>query len=318
MNHLAARLNEHPDDPEANLLAAQTARRAGDFTVAFERLKIAERKSGRTESLDLESRLLKVQQGDSQEADALFNRYIDHPEFPETPLVMEAYLEGRLWVLAPRSDSEMDARKAEAAGVAKLHRAVDLWLRLRTGKADTAQGLVWRGRIQVFENEHAKGIFSLREALVLDPNHFVARWHLAMAVAQDSPTDAARHLETLLAREPENYPIRFGLARTYRMLGRTQDSQRILSELRAIRPNDPSVLLELANLALDAGRVDDATPLVTRVLELTPDSPPVLLTAMRYHQLANHPDEVERYRKRVESMQAEQQKQRESAAPSKP
>jgi len=244
--------------------------------------------------------------------------YIDHPEFPETPLVMEAYLEGRLWVLAPRSDSEMDARKAEAAGVAKLHRAVDLWLRLRTGKADTAQGLVWRGRIQVFENEHAKGIFSLREALVLDPNHFVARWHLAMAVAQDSPTDAARHLETLLAREPENYPIRFGLARTYRMLGRTQDSQRILSELRAIRPNDPSVLLELANLALDAGRVDDATPLVTRVLELTPDSPPVLLTAMRYHQLANHPDEVERYRKRVESMQAEQQKQRESAAPSKP
>ncbi|MCE9565735.1 MAG: tetratricopeptide repeat protein [Planctomycetes bacterium] len=313
MTFLSASLNENPDDTEANLLAAQTARRAGDFAVAFERLKISERKSGRTEPLTQEYSLIKVQQGDAAEADAQFVRHIDRPELAETPLVMEAYLEGRLRVLAPRSDSEMNAQKAEVAGVAKLHRAVDLWLRLRTGKADTVQGLVWRGRIQVFENEHTKGIASLREALELDPNHFEARWHLAMAVAQDSPPEAARHLETLLAREPESYLIRFGLARTYRMLGRTQDSQRLLTELRAARPNDPSVLLELANLALDAGKVEEATPLVTRMLELAPDALPVILTASRYHQLANHPDEAERYRKRAESMLADQQKKLESS-----
>lgn len=315
MNSLTEYLAKNPADSEAQLLVAQTARRGGNPALALVQLKRIEWKQGTSPELALEYRLLKVSEGDQTEADALFTQYVERVDSRETYLVMEAYIEGRLKVLAPRSDSQMDAHLAEAAGVAKLHRAVDLWLQLRTGKADKVQGLVWRGRVFLFENDHAKGTLALREAVELDPDHAEARWHLAMAIAQESPTEVARHLEILLTGEPDSYLIRSALARTYRVLGRMADSRRMLEEMLAAQPNDVSLLLELANLYLDTGKVEEAGPLLTRARELSPDSLPVNLTASRYYQLAGQPTEAERYRKRGEQIQAEQQKKRESAVP---
>jgi len=310
---LTSHLERHPDDLEARLLAAQAARREGDFDDAFDHLKRFERTHGSTPSLNHEIQLLQVQLGNITDAETLFSSHIDRPDLAETPIVMEAYIEAKLKALAPRSDLQMDANSAEQAGVDKLHRAVDLWLRLRPGQADQVQGLVWRGRTELFENEHAKGVADLRKALEFDPQHTVARWHLAMAVAQESPPEAAQHLEILLARKKDDYLIRFGLARTYRLLGRTRDARQLFDALRTERPNDPAVLLEIANLSLDRADLETAGPLVTRLLELAPDAPPVILTASRYHQLASRSDEAERYRKRFEQIETDRQKK--SATP---
>jgi len=305
---LTSHLEGHPDDLEARLLAAQAARRAGDFDTAFDHLKRFERAHGSTPALDHEIQLLKVQLGNPTDAETLFSTHIDRPDLAETPLVMEAYIEGRLKALAPRSDLQSDAYSAEQAGVDKLRRAVDLWLRLRPGQADQVQGLVWRGRTELFENVHAKGVADLRKGLELDPQHVEARWHLAMAVAQESPPEAAQHLEILLAHKKDDYLIRFGLARTYRTLGRTRDARQLFDALRTERPNDPAVLLEIATLLLDHADAEAAAPLVARLLELAPDAPPVILAASRYHQLAGRSDEAERYRKRFEQFQADRQK----------
>lgn len=301
---LDARLASHPTDAEALLLAVRAARRAGDLARAGERLRAAERAGGATAPLAAENLLFKAQAGSAADAEAVYAGPLASPDPVVAAAAAEAYLEGRLRVLAPRADAAFDARNAEAGGAAKLRTALDVWDRYRTGTADRAQGLVWRGRVRVFENDHAAGVASLREAVALDPANADARWHLALALAQSSPPEAAAQLEALHARDPGDFRYRLGLAGAYRAQGRLVDAGRLLAELRAARPDDLGVLLEVAGLALDEGRVDDAGPTVARCLELAADAPPVLLLAARYHHLAGREADAARYRARFAEVEA--------------
>jgi cytochrome c-type biogenesis protein CcmH/NrfG len=309
---LAERLKSHPDDLDALLLAARTARRERDFGLAYTLLQNYARKNGPKDAAALETRLLRAHAGQLDEAESLFASYIDKPDDPDTPWVMEAYVEGKLAAVAPRSDVQMDAKAAEASGAANLHRATDLWLRLRPGRTDQAQGLFWRGRIFLFSNDHAKGIAALNEALALDASNVEARFHLAMALAQESPGEAARHLEILRATQPDSYIIRFGIASTYRILGRLTESRPILESLLSANPNDVAVLIELGQLALDERKLPEAMDLLGRAEQRASNEPRVHLALARLHQLAGRGSEAERHRKRAEELEAERQKKRDA------
>lgn len=306
-NLLAKRLAEHPDDSTAQLLAARCARRSGDLARAFDLLQQYREKNGATEAYTLESDLLRVQAGNLADADRLFAVYSEHPELPDTPLVMEAFLEGKLKALAPRADAKADPAAAEPTVLTNLRRAADLWLQLRPGRADQVQGRVWLARVLIFANDHPGGVTALREATTLDPDHFEARFHLALSLAQQSPEEAWQQLTYLHTRHPENNYVSYGLATTCRMLGRLKESRELLEGLLT-GPTEISALVELSQIDMDEGKAADAERRLRKALEMAPDNPEINIAMSRCQQLAGRPAEAEKYRKRFEELQAKRHK----------
>ncbi len=317
---LAKRVADHPDDDAARLLAVRSARRAGNLARASDLLRVYEQKRRADPAAEFEARLLLVQSGNVAEANRLFAEYAPRPNEPDTALAMEAYLEGKLRSVAPRGggQSDGDAEEAAMAAVeaseADLRRAVDLWLAVRPGRADQVQGRLWRARVLMAANKHPGGVAALREAVDLDPANLEARYQLALAVSMADPPEACRHLEVLRAQYPANDYVAFGLANTYRSLGRLSEARALFEGLSG-GPTQVSALVELARLDLDEGKIDAAERRLRKALELAPNGPETIITMSRCQHLAGRPDEAEKYRKRFDEIEAARKKPRPPAGP---
>jgi len=192
-DHLQKYLDLFPEDLASRLLLAQVSRQQGDHDQALQHLAAYQRKGGAAEVVVREQARLLAQQGDLAEALRLLSWCQDHPEAPETPLDLEAGIEGSLKALMPAYLGGFTFAGSEAAQqVQQTRQAADLWLRLRTGRADQVQGLVWRARAHSFAHEQPQALADVRQALALDPDHFEAQVHLAMFLTQESPADAAQ------------------------------------------------------------------------------------------------------------------------------
>lgn len=298
---LTKRLTERPDDASARLLAARTARRGGNAVRAADHLRKYREAHGEDAEYRFEAALLRAQRGDPAEADRLFAEHVERPESPDTALVMEAYLEAKL---KARAGAEMP----DATTLAALRRAADLWRRLRPGREDQVQGRLWLAMIHEWAKDHPAGVAALRDVLELDPDHFDARFLLALSLAQADPDESRRHLEILRDQYPGNDYVRFGLATTYRVLGRRADARQLLSGL-VDGPTRVSALVELASLDMDEGKAADAEPRLRAALAVAPNSGDVNLAMSRCQQLTGHPAEAAKYRKRFEEIEAARQKQ---------
>src|ERR1700676_3034631 len=85
-------LSVHPTDPDAVLLAAQTARRRGDFPEALRLLSRAEKQGAPAEAVDTEQQLLQVQGGDLADARPLARYCSDHADDPNGALALEVLI----------------------------------------------------------------------------------------------------------------------------------------------------------------------------------------------------------------------------------
>lgn len=282
--HLRVCLEVHPDDLPARLLAAQAARRRSDFKEAVDHLRAYKRGGGAAEAVELEYRLLRTQQGDLSEAGMMFAFCTEHPEAPETPLVLEALIEGGL----KGPEQILDLGKLVGFGKGgkdyywkQMPRAVEQWLRICPSAADQVQGLVWRGRLHHILDEHALALEDLRKALARDADHVQARFYLATVLVQEAPEEAANHLRMLRQREPKNNKIGFGLAAILHSVGRLEEARQILDEILAEYPNDVSALVERGLLEVDRQRPQDAEHWLRRALELAPKAREVNLALSR-------------------------------------
>jgi tetratricopeptide (TPR) repeat protein len=310
---LAARLADEPDDRAARLLAAQTARRAGDFGRAREHLDAYADRFRPDDAHAHESQLLALHAGNLAGSGPLFLKYTGRAGVPGADLVMEAYLEGHLRTLAPPG-GPLDP-DADAGLVTRLRAAADVWLAARPGTADQAQGRVWHGRIAEYARDRALAVAKFREALELDPGSYDARLHLALALGPHAPAEGVHHLEQLRAADPGDRRVRFFLATAYRASNRPADARRLLDEALKDDPDDVGALMERAGLDLDAGRPGDAQPLLLRALGRAPTAPEVNLALSRCQQLAGRPAEAEKYRKRFEELDAARTRPRPAARP---
>jgi tetratricopeptide (TPR) repeat protein len=301
---LARHLTDNPADADARLLAARTARRAGELSAAADHLKLHAQRHGTNEAAALESGLLAAHAGNRSEAERLFAIYRAQADSPDAPFVMEAYLETTLKTLAPTPDVRFDAERDDPEAVARLHAAADQWLRSRPGAADQVQGLVWRGRVHLYARQQPECVAALREALARDPDHFDARFHLALALASEAPAEAADHLEVLLQRRPDDRRLRYFLATARRTLGHLAEARRLLDNMLAENPRDVSALVELAHLNMDEQKISEAEKLLGQALALAPDMPEPNIAMSRCQQLASRPDEAARYRKRFEEIES--------------
>lgn len=302
---LAEYLAEHPGDHEVQLVAARAARRGGDFSRASEHLaQYLRQRRRQDEAYNLEAALLRAHQGNTNEAERLFAEYSGRPDSPDAPLVMEAYLECQLKVLAPGEDSRFMPETHDPAVLQHMRAAAEAWLAARPGNADQVQGLVWQGRVLRYGHDHPGGTAKFRAALARDPDSFDARLHLGLALVQSAPEESMRHFELLHTRRPDDRRLRYYLATGYRSFGRGAESRRLLDEMLAADPNEVSALVELGLLELDEGKPGAAEPLLRKALDRAPDAAETNLAMQRYEQLAGRPEEATKYRKRFEEIEA--------------
>ncbi|HEV3436678.1 MAG TPA: tetratricopeptide repeat protein [Gemmata sp.] len=307
--HLNKYLLTHPNDTEAVLLAAQTARRQDKFASAAIYLKKYRELNGAQDRLDLEFRLTGMQQGHYTEASGLMESFANRPQAPETPLVMEAVIIGILSSLPPTPSPNMTFTDKAVSLMSQARRAVDLWLELRAGQADRVAGLFWRGRIRALAGEQAEAITDLRQALELDPDHLEARSHLAFLVVQANPAEAASHFAIVRARNAASKEVEFKLATVYRTLGRLDEAIKILDEMLVDNPKDASPLIERGLIAMDRLQLDEAGKFLHRAFEVGPDLPEVNLALSQYMQLRHEPTKAKEYRDRFDRFEAMKERQ---------
>jgi tetratricopeptide (TPR) repeat protein len=304
--HLQKCLEVWPNERLVRLLAAQTARRQGQFDEALHQLRLCARHNDSDDALILEHRLLRVQKGDLKEVDLLLSFCDEHPETPDTPLILEAVIEGTLKGMPAPFSTNRTLDKGEAAPrVKRTHRAVNLWLQLRPNPADQVQGLVWRSWTSALANDHLSAVADLRKALEIDPDHLVARLRLVHAVAQKAPQEALAHLEILSRRHPDKYQVTIQLATLYRGLGQLEEARQLLDEVLASHPKDVSALIERALLALDLDQLDEAESQLRLALSLAPNEPEVHLALSRCLRLRGREAEAKVFQEQFQRLEDE-------------
>ncbi len=301
-SHLQKCLEISPGNLTWRLTAAQTARRQSEYAQALEHLTAYQENGGSEEALSLERKLVVVQRGDLTQADPLLATCEQHPQAPETPLILEAVIQG----------TENYLKAGPAFGLprppeyqARSRRAIEDWLRLRPAPADQVRGLLWRAYLHSIAEDRLNAVADLRKALAIDPDSFDARLELARALGRTEPAEAAEHLEALRRHDPENNDVRFALALVRRSLGQLDEAKQLLDQVLAAAPDDVPALLARGQIALDLEELDRALDLLRRAWTLEPDEPETNLTLGRCLKLLGRPEEARTYQDRFAQLKAQ-------------
>jgi tetratricopeptide (TPR) repeat protein len=270
-----------PRDPDALMLASQTARRRHAFDEAVSLLRLAHKHGAPQISLKTEHELLQVQRGQLGGVDELMRFCQAEPTSVEAAIVLEALIEGGM--LATNEMLTMDA--------------VNLWLRHRASKLEQAQGLVWRGRANLtFGHKVPLPQDDFRQAVELAPAHFQARLYLAAGWINQQPELAAPHIEWLEANRPNDPDARFHIARFHRYIGRTEEAARQFDDLIERAPNQQlRALVERARVAMDLQRPQEAEPFLLKAMSLAPQSRDVNVAMAECLRQLNRLDEADRH-----------------------
>jgi tetratricopeptide (TPR) repeat protein len=308
--HIQKVLKVWPREPAVHLLAARAARRRREYDRALAHLQQLQKYDGPQNAVELEYKLLRVQEGDLDDLSILLAYAAEYPDAADTPVILEACIEGGLKGLVPAYAEGMTFQGGTAASkVSQLHRAVDQWLASRPDVADQAQGYVWRGGVHGLENDKPHALEDTRRALELDPNHFGARLQLGIFLAQEKPADALAEFETLHRREPANNQVRAWLAATHRNLGHLDEARVQLDELLRVEPNNVGALHERALVAMDAQRPSEAEQWLQQALLLAPRDPRINLAMGNCLVAAGRAADAKPYQEKFLELQAEQRRQ---------
>jgi tetratricopeptide (TPR) repeat protein len=248
-------LARNPRDLEARLLAARTARRAGDRAAAEQQLQAYRDAGGDQQTAALEESMVRLQDGDltTAESDLRFCR--ENPNYPAVPFLLEALARG--YLVGHRPDLAASC--------------LDMALALPQSPADRAETLFGRGQALEHQGLAPDAAEDYRKVLEIDPGHINARLRLAEFLTRDDPRSALSHFQRLDRETPGRPEVRLGLARCYRHLGEFETADEVLRPLLAERPDNGQVLAEAAKLALDRGRPADAEGLLRRALAVSPN-----------------------------------------------
>ncbi|MSQ96913.1 MAG: tetratricopeptide repeat protein [Gemmataceae bacterium] len=304
-------LDAKPGDRAVRLLTAQTARRQGDFQDAASHLQIYENHAGADADVDQERRLLRIQQGNLIEAEATLAWCAKNPNALQTPLMLEALIEGCLSGLWATLQCEMAGQgEVSPADFARAQRAIDQWLAQRPGQPDQVQGHVWLGKLHSVARDYPKAHAAFRKAVDLDPQSFAARELLGLSLLHDAPAEAALHLQALHQRDPANAKISYFLATVRRTLGELEAAAQLLDAVLAQQPEHVPALVERGRVALDQRHAADAELWLHRAMTLAPNHAQANMIYSQCLQQADRAAEAKRYHDRFLEIEAEVKRQR--------
>ncbi|MBI3822782.1 MAG: tetratricopeptide repeat protein [Planctomycetes bacterium] len=279
-------LSVYPTNPDGLFLAAKTARRRGDIPEAQRRLQLAITHGAAAKAVAKEAQLLDMQDGKPVHLGALLQFCDANKADPQTPIILEAILEGSL--------------KANQLSYAMT--AADWLLKMRSRDIDQAHGLVWRGRTFWRGRDWAKALASFRQAVALAPDYAAARIWLASGLIDHADEEAKPHVDWLQEHCPRNVAARLQIARLYRNQARLDEAAALLDEALADAPNNVNVLVVRAQIALDANRATEAAPWIRRAYALTPADRDVSAVMANSLRLAGRADEAKKYQDKVKEL----------------
>lgn len=252
--HLDACLQVWPWSRRASvhLLAVRAARRDGDFPGAFQRLQKAQTTLGDpSPEVLLEWALLHAAGGDLENVEGLLLDLLRN-DSPHTVLILEALTEGYM----------------QMARIAEALRGADEWL---ARDPDNVKALYLRSNIYRQSGSWSKAAPDLRRVVELDPEYPQARWWLGIALVNIGRYDeAARHLEILRQRQPDDVEILVRLAICQHRLGRSREARALLDAVLAQRPDHGLAFLTLGQVAQGNGQLDEAEKWLRQAARVLP------------------------------------------------
>lgn len=230
--HLAPCLKVWFLGAETHLEAARAARRDRAYDEAEGYLRACRRLGARQEAVDLESRLLRAQQGDLAAVEGyLVVRVLEGD--PDTVLILEVLTQAYF----------------QTFQLAQAAECVRRWLEW---EPDRVQAWFWRGQLHERVHNHQEALTSYRRVVELDPDHHEARLQLAGLLTQGhDPKEALEHFEYLRERHGNAPPVLLGLAHCYRLLNQPAEASRVLAAILGEEPGHGPALAQLGWLALE-------------------------------------------------------------------
>lgn len=284
--HLDRYLDHRPTDAEALLLAAQTARRRGDFEAADKLLKRAVECGVDKEALNVERLLMRVHAGNVASAERLLILCKDKPGSSEGGIALEAVIEGSM----------------RAMELPLSIWGISLWLNHRTSDLDQARGLVWRGQLEALLGEAAQATADFHRAVELAPDLVAAHMHLGEVLAREDPQAAGVEIEWLnrhAADEPTTHVL---TARWRRALGQPEEAIRILDNLLQAEPKNLQALIDRGRVAMDLGKAADAEGWIKQALKLAPGQRDATLAMADCLRQAGRLKEAEVYTEKAQAI----------------
>ncbi len=249
-DHLSRCLNNWFYKAEAHLLAARTARRAGDYIEAEQYLRACRALGAPTESVDLESMLLRAQGGDLARAESyLVSRVME--DHPDTILILEV----------------LTKAYAQAYRLADAEECVRRWLER---EPEDVLAWTWQGQLaqDAFNNTEAMRAYA--RIVELDPDNDGARLVLASLLIRQSALEALEHFQHLHRRLGDAPLVLVGLASCERNLARPDEARRLLDMVLPTHPQNWSALAERARLALEYESPQEAEKWFRRAIAVIP------------------------------------------------
>jgi tetratricopeptide (TPR) repeat protein len=233
------------------LLSARAARLVGDFPGAERHLNRAIELVGRTERIQLEFLLLRVQTG---EVDQLSGPLIElaQKDHAETSLILESLARAYLVQLRYKP----------------AYSCLSFWIEKRP---DEAKAYQWRGWVLERLDNAPAARRDYDKALELDPDLVPVRLRVAEMHLEDKQAPKALpHLEHLARIAPDDAHVRARLGTCLFLLDQFEPARRHMESALEKLPNDPALLVALAELNLQENRIPDAESLLRRVLAADP------------------------------------------------
>ena len=281
--HIEKHRAANPNDWDALLLAARTARRNDDLPAAAKLLGEYKRAVGVSDAARFESELLAIQLGDSNVASKRLASCRENLDDSDAALGLEAIIVATLNTLAaPYSVHDpLNQEQEKLPAVRDARAAIDLWFQRGPSSADRVQGLVWRARLREIAGGHVGAIADLDNALSLEPDHLHARFLAGLFRRQEAPDETRRQLEALTTRFPDELQIAFAYAIVLRDQGRLTESTNVLDRLIERSPTNAGPILLRASVSMDLGNASEAEPILRKALASAPNQPDILVAMGR-------------------------------------
>lgn len=243
-------LVERPTDTRVRLLAARAARHARAYRDARQHLHQARANGGDLDAIAVEEQLLGVVQGDEEPVAALRERAKRDDDL--APIILEVLVQ-----------HDLDTYQLGAAR--------DGFTRYLELRPDDLHALLGRGFVWERLLSFPDAVEDYRRAVAAHPDSDRARLKLAdTLLIAGTPDESLVHYQWLAERGPERPPVRLGLARCHRRLGRPDEATRLLDGLLAEFPNHGETLWERGEVELEQGRPATAEPLLRKAANQRP------------------------------------------------
>jgi Flp pilus assembly protein TadD len=247
-------LEARPKSAEAHLLLARLDRRSNRYEDAATHLDACRRLGGPSDAIELERTLAAVQTGVfNTDAVKLCYQHLNREDVDRF-LILEALSQG--------FTKTYHLKEATLC----LERMLDL---------EPDSNYAWRrlGWIHFQGEQWDRAEADYRRAVELDPSDAVARLGLAqiMLDVREDFVEAAKQYEQLWPASQDPL-VAHGLARCWRLLGRTDDARRLLDDWLMAHPDDPAILTERGKLALEEDAFEKGATLLGRAVALAPHS----------------------------------------------